>query len=595
MANDHHLKFLLAGGSKWLTWRDENPDVIPDFTHHRFSKVSFKFRPIRKANFDDTTFDDVDLSVADLDGSSFCNSRFKNVDLKATRFAGCKLINVVFEDCNLEKTNFSNAILENVKFANTDLIETIFDGATLANIELVKSTLKNVNLLEAIIVSDKETIFTKLKNEQKLLQQQEEVEKIRREKEFDDKVQLIKELQSYSDSISLKRNELLELERNLNRRLEVFRNNRKYENSIKEELRNLNREIKHLKREQKRLDKRLKGAESIFQEIGAGNFESDKGGYAGAIAYRKVSLRAEPPKDELKEAADEIERVLDEVKKDEIDISVYTSPTVKPAEPLMVQVWLHQPKLIEEVEEAALNYDFEATIRGKKSLLLVAPKGTEFTLQLTCSQIGYEKAINTIWNGQKMCETFMVNIPEDISKSALFMTVEVYQGGLPIGNINFKMKVVPSNYPTNVDKKETIGRSKKYEKAFISYSSNDREEVLARVQGIKLTDKYDIFQDVISLEEGDRWQPRIYQEIERSDVFFLFWSEAARDSEWVRKELEYALKCKEGVEENNPKIQPVVLPPMVDPPKSLGYMHFNDSIVQFIMAERFRKKQAINN
>ena len=70
--------------------------------------------------------------------------------------------------------------------------------------------------------------------------------------------------------------------------------------------------------------------------------------------------------------------------------------------------------------------------------------------------------------------------------------------------------------------------------------SPDRGEVIKRAQGLKAGGT-NFFNDLLSLEPGEEWEKRLYEEIDRCDVFYLFWSSRAKASEWVMKEIEYAL------------------------------------------------------
>ena len=73
-------------------------------------------------------------------------------------------------------------------------------------------------------------------------------------------------------------------------------------------------------------------------------------------------------------------------------------------------------------------------------------------------------------------------------------------------------------------------------RAFASYASVDRPEVIRRVQGIRAWQPgLDIFVDFHSLYTGEFWRARILEEIRKRDRFLLFWSRAARES----KEVEY--------------------------------------------------------
>jgi hypothetical protein len=92
-----------------------------------------------------------------------------------------------------------------------------------------------------------------------------------------------------------------------------------------------------------------------------------------------------------------------------------------------------------------------------------------------------------------------------------------------------------------------------------------------------------IFQDVLNLEPGEQWLRRLYEKILESDVLFLFWSHAAKSSEWVEKEWRYALENK-GAE----CILPVVIegPPVPEPPLELAHLHFGDPLLYFIKPAR---------
>jgi hypothetical protein len=70
--------------------------------------------------------------------------------------------------------------------------------------------------------------------------------------------------------------------------------------------------------------------------------------------------------------------------------------------------------------------------------------------------------------------------------------------------------------------------------------------------------------------------------------FFLFWSSAAKKSEWVLKELHYAMARNGGDEEKPSEILPVIIegPPPVDPPPELAALHFNDRMIYFMQPAR---------
>jgi hypothetical protein len=88
--------------------------------------------------------------------------------------------------------------------------------------------------------------------------------------------------------------------------------------------------------------------------------------------------------------------------------------------------------------------------------------------------------------------------------------------------------------------------------------------------------------DVLSLRAGDRWETQLHRLIDEADIFLLFWSASARQSEWVEREWRYALGL--GREHF---IHPVTLEmPPPSPPPELAHLHFMDSLAYFIQPER---------
>ena len=98
----------------------------------------------------------------------------------------------------------------------------------------------------------------------------------------------------------------------------------------------------------------------------------------------------------------------------------------------------------------------------------------------------------------------------------------------------------------------------------------------------------DFFQDVMHLSPGDRWAKEIYRHIDTCDVFYLLWSSNAKASEWVIKELQYAYDLKHDDDDAPPMIQPVPIegPPSVPPPSGFEWLHVDDPILYFRVAEQ---------
>jgi hypothetical protein len=124
-------------------------------------------------------------------------------------------------------------------------------------------------------------------------------------------------------------------------------------------------------------------------------------------------------------------------------------------------------------------------------------------------------------------------------RRTFFPVARFFVDGEPIGHV--RLKIARTMFGTS-DARPVAERLHR-QKAFLSYSSSDRTEVLKRAQGLRAA-QIEVFQDVLSLDPGERCKQQIFKRIDESDIFLLFWSQAARDSKWVLKEARYALKRK---------------------------------------------------
>jgi len=189
-----------------------------------------------------------------------------------------------------------------------------------------------------------------------------------------------------------------------------------------------------------------------------------------------------------------------------------------------------------------------------------------------------------VWRGRPTGAQFEVAVPAAAASAQSIGRVRIAVAGVPAGTLRFQVALTAAGTtPSAADAREL--RAYRYRRAFVSYSSEDRAEVLRRVQASRIAG-LSVFQDVLDLDPGERWEKALYREIDQCDVFLLFWSHAAAASQWVGKEIDYAIARKAGDEERPPDIQPVPIegPPIVPPPASLSGLHFNDALLAQIRA-----------
>jgi type VI secretion system protein ImpA len=280
-----------------------------------------------------------------------------------------------------------------------------------------------------------------------------------------------------------------------------------------------------------------------------------------------------------------------------VDCTVFAPPSVGRGEWLSVQVFAHRPDQGQTAHGLAQAVDERAKKCGFKSLEMKIERGTIITFHLNMPGIDFGTSVESlIWQGRPAYVHFGTRVPPDLSIGTVIGRVTVSLDNTPIGSIIFRLEVAESCHGPGAFDPLLSGknrhrenamvpvgeRTRRYKKAFISYASKDRPEVIKRVQMLRLA-RIRYFQDVLKLEPGDRWERKLYRHIDRSDLFLLFWSTNAKESEWVLKETLYAKDRKGGMADAPPDIIPVIIegPPVPQPPPELADLHFDDYLLYF--------------
>ncbi len=267
---------------------------------------------------------------------------------------------------------------------------------------------------------------------------------------------------------------------------------------------------------------------------------------------------------------------------DEVDCSIFSPAEISRNETIMVQVFIHLPEQKEESMDMAREFDEETSRRGFKSLSIPVKRDSKLSFNLVLPKLVVDEPFQElIWKGRPESVQFSVSASKGCSIGNTVGTVTIFNGSVPVGNIKFIIKICEEKQTETIDQANPIGeQTNRFTKAFISYASKDRDKVLARIQMMKVLG-IDYFQDILDLDPGARWERELYKHIDECDLFLLFWSTASKESEWVMKEVQYALKRKGDDELAPPEIFPVIIegPPIPLPPEELSHLHFNDKIL----------------
>jgi hypothetical protein len=262
---------------------------------------------------------------------------------------------------------------------------------------------------------------------------------------------------------------------------------------------------------------------------------------------------------------------------DWVECTIFGPRAVAPARRALIQVFVHRPSKAHQARDMAKEFDSGARRLGAKGLGAPLPLGTKLLFAVDAPELRIRYPVQSmVWRGSTDSVSFSVKVPAGAPLGPVVGTITVAAEGIPIGLLNFKLQVEEQCS----DILQAISHAaRRFTQAFVSYATKDRDKVLQRVQVLQAA-QIEFFQDVLSLDPGDRWKKEIYRHIDSCDLFLLFWSAAARKSRWVMKETRYAFDRQKGNPDADPAIRPVLIEePIPAPPRYLKHLQFNDKLL----------------
>lgn len=261
-----------------------------------------------------------------------------------------------------------------------------------------------------------------------------------------------------------------------------------------------------------------------------------------------------------------------------VDCSVFAPSFAAPGQTIAIQVSLHAPDRHERAQSLAQIFDPGATNRGTSALVLDLERGTRVDIAIDGGGLEIaEPSASVRWRGDVASCAFRARVPSHTAAASFVPIVYLATGGVPLGSVTASITVGAARGFAS-EAAET--RAVRFRRAFVSYSSQDRSEVLKRLQTLEAL-RISFFADVLDLAPGEKWESQIKQEIESCDLFLLFWSQAALASPWVKREIDHARSVRQLSPASIPTIVPVVLD-RAPPPPGFEDLHFNSPIWQII-------------
>lgn len=288
---------------------------------------------------------------------------------------------------------------------------------------------------------------------------------------------------------------------------------------------------------------------------------------------------------------------LNKKKADKVHCTVFAPESAAPGDPFLVQVFAHLAKHgVKELAERAGKGQEDAREQGSDVLSEPVERGTKITFALKMEGLKVrERKKSLVWQGDIARVQFGVDVPEDFlpedrDEKRVRGEVKIYYGEehAPVGDITFIFKVArvgapkPESAPTRPEQAR-----RNYKFAFVSYCSKDLDKVLPPLRAMARRweeQQVEYFFDRRNIPPGEEWEEVIKKNLDRCDLFVLFWSWEAKCSDEVGKEVSYAVARHASSGEKLPAFDPFSIDsPIPTPlPKGLESHHFGDELLNYM-------------
>jgi hypothetical protein len=262
---------------------------------------------------------------------------------------------------------------------------------------------------------------------------------------------------------------------------------------------------------------------------------------------------------------------------EDVTVSAFATSEVNAGDTALIQAVVHLTSESSETLEAfAKQFDRSAVGYGSSSLAAQIALGDRIVITLTAFGAANVEIPNgsqeVVWHGQTMSVGFPVCLSPQFEGKHLALCLGVERFGIPIGRLMF---VMPVGERTKHHGKSLVGQIEPYRSVFVSYSSDDRPLVDAKLDLLRAMNVR-LFFDSETLRAGDDWERKLTESLAECDLFLLFWSHRSASSKWVQREVELAVARHNASDLRVPDIKPyhVDPPPRATKPDVLRPFHF---------------------
>ena len=303
-----------------------------------------------------------------------------------------------------------------------------------------------------------------------------------------------------------------------------------------------------------------------------------------ATKFRPRESRKQTPHDEVVDPLTEAERKANSRGQTgsmyapfaisaDVHYALTTQDTVSIGSPFTLDVWAHLAKdadLVRDLVKQSL-LDRQLILHKPHCDFAEIPAGAVLEARVLIPSLNVDQWGVIFWNDSIGHATYVLWVPPATSTGFVRGTVQLAVNEIVFGDIAFTIFLSDGTVatPTLQQPRQSINR---FKSAFASYAEEDEERVSARVQGILVAlPELDLYLDVTRIRREPDWNVILQRELVARDGFYLFWSQAAKNSPWVAQEWRTALAIK-GIAAIHPV--PLASPHDVPPPAELEEIAF---------------------
>ncbi|MEL6251062.1 MAG: TIR domain-containing protein [Bacteroidota bacterium] len=267
---------------------------------------------------------------------------------------------------------------------------------------------------------------------------------------------------------------------------------------------------------------------------------------------------------------------VSKAEEDIVNVSLFAPEQVQQGTSFLLTAFAHLYEQKAEVVDMMREADPEASIQGGKTLNMPVKRRSSLEFRLSIENWNIEESAQALmWFGVPASIEFEVLVPSDYAgKQAIGSLIVIGEEG-QLGRIRFNLQVIKVAASEKEDPTFAPTHGKAIRKTFLAYApenaaSLDNYRNQLKAEGVSVIDPHQI--------PGDDWEIKVSDALLETELFCLFWSKAAEQSDEVAISWQMALGQRLDDQKRLPDMLPILIEnPAPDAPDGLEFLNFTSS------------------